>query len=957
MTIEKGNMKPWESYYGPNMGYVQEQYELFTQDPGAVTPAYRELFEQWGAPPMSGKGAETLSNSGNGQVASGSVDIQLLQKAVTAGKLVWNIRTYGHLAADIDPLGISEATDTSLLEPKHFQLNEEDLKALPASLIWEGADGQTTTGWDAIQRLRQIYTGPIAYEFSHVHEVQEREWLNRRAESRTSPAPLTQNERTALLERLVEAEQFEDFLHKTFVGQKRFSIEGNDVLVPMLDEAVRLMAEAGSSHILMGMAHRGRLNVLAHVLGKPYSKIFSEFHHAPNKDLVPSEGSTGINYGWTGDVKYHMGANRFVKDGETVQARLTLANNPSHLEYVNPVVQGFARAAQDDRREPGYPKQDVTKAATILMHGDAAFPGEGIVAETLNFKALPGYQNGGTIHIIVNNRLGFTTDSSDSRSTYYASDLAKGYEIPIVHVNADNPEACIAAIRMAAEYRNRFKKDFLIDLIGYRRYGHNETDDPETTQPLVYDKVKNHPTVSHLYQDMLKKESVIDDAFIASVRDGVADRLKEAYDQMKKNEVHEYYQRNISESEAVTITPTAVPLEQLRSINADLLKWPETFNVYPKLQRILQRRSTALNEGEKVDWSLAETLAFATILADGKPIRISGQDAERATFAHRNLVLHDATNGEKFCPLHHLPQAKASFAIYNSPLSEESVVGFEYGYNVYSPDTLVIWEAQFGDFANCAQVIFDQFVSAGRAKWSQKSSLVMLLPHANEGQGPEHTSARLERFLQLCAEDNMTVVNLSSASQYFHLLRRQASLTETEDARPLVMMSPKSLIRNPRVASPAVEFSEGKFELVLEQPGLGTKPDRVERIILCSGKVAIDLEDAIEKEKGDYSWLHIIRVEQLYPFPAEEIKRVLARFSQLKELVWVQEENKNMGAWTYMEPRLREIAPEGTTVRYEGRPEHASPSSGYQLVHSMEQQLIITASLKQTAKNNIPLGR
>ncbi|GAS80539.1 2-oxoglutarate dehydrogenase E1 component [Paenibacillus amylolyticus] len=957
MTIVEGNKKPWESYYGPNMGYVQEQYELFTQDPGSVTPAYRELFEQWGAPPMSGTDARTTSNFGNAQSASGNVDIQLLQKAVTAGKLVWNIRTYGHLAADIDPLGISEDTDTSLLEPQHFELNEEDLKALPASLIWEGADGQTATGWDAIQRLRQIYTGPMAYEFSHVHEVQEREWLNRRAESRTSPAPLTPKERKTLLERLVEVEQFEDYLHKTFVGQKRFSIEGNDVLVPMLDEAVRIMAEAGSSHILMGMAHRGRLNVLAHVLGKPYSKIFSEFHHAPNKDMVPSEGSTGINYGWTGDVKYHMGANRFVKDGETVQARLTLANNPSHLEYVNPVVQGFARAAQDDRRDPGYPKQDVTKAATILMHGDAAFPGEGIVAETLNFKALPGYQNGGTIHIIVNNRLGFTTDSSDSRSTYYASDLAKGYEIPIVHVNADNPEACIAAIRMAAEYRNRFKKDFLIDLIGYRRYGHNETDDPETTQPTVYDKVKNHPTVSHLYQDHLKQESVIDDASIASIRDGVMNKLKEAYDQMKKNEVHEYYQRKISEPEAVTITPTAVPLENLRSINADLLKWPENFNVYPKLQRILQRRSTSLNEGEKVDWSLAETLAFATILADGKPIRISGQDAERATFAHRNLVLHDSENGAKFCPLHHLPQARASFAIYNSPLSEESVVGFEYGYNVYSPDTLVIWEAQFGDFANCAQVIFDQFVSAGRAKWSQKSSLVMLLPHANEGQGPEHTSARLERFLQLCAEDNMTVANLSSASQYFHLLRRQASLTETEDARPLVMMSPKSLIRNPRVASPAVEFSEGKFELVLEQAGLGTQPDRVERIILCSGKMAIDLEDAFEKDKADWSWLHIIRVEQLYPFPAEEIKRVLARFSNVKELVWVQEENKNMGAWTYMEPRLREVAPEGTTVRYEGRPEHASPSSGYQLVHSMEQQQIITSALKQTTKNNIPLGR
>lgn len=962
MTMEDSSRQvPWQTYYGPNLGYVQDQYEKYVTDPGAVDPAYRELFDQWGEPPQTESADSVIDYKLHGPPATsaGSVDFNSLQKAVTAGKLVWNIREYGHLAANIDPLQLDSDPDTRLLDPASYGLTEQDLKAFPASLIWDGAPAGTLDGWEAIQRLREAYTGPIAYEFSHVHDEQERNWLNSHAESGWSSTEMSTEERKALLGRLVEVEQFEEFLHKTFVGQKRFSIEGNDVLVPVLDEIVRIMTNEGASHVLMGMAHRGRLNVLAHVLGKPYSKIFSEFHHSPNKDLIPSEGSTGINYGWTGDVKYHLGANRFVKDGEAVQARLTLANNPSHLEYVNPVVQGFARAAQEDRREPGYPKQDVNKAATIIMHGDAAFPGEGIVAESLNFSNLPGFRNGGTIHIIVNNRLGFTTESSDSRSTHYASDLAKGYEIPIVHVNADNPEACIAAARLAGAYRNRFKKDFLIDLIGYRRYGHNETDDPETTQPLVYRKVKNHPTVSRLYGKYLQQQGVVDEAFNTSLMETVQNRLKEAHEQVKSNPEEEpLREQKKADTEGRKKLRTAVPLKQLSEINQNLLKWPEPFHAYPKLDRILQRRKTALDQGEKVDWSLAETLAFATILADGKPIRMTGQDAERATFAHRNLVLHDPETGATHCPLHQLPQAKASFGIHNSPLSEASVLGFEYGYNVYSPETMVIWEAQFGDFANCAQVIFDQFISAGRAKWRQKSSLVMLMPHGSEGQGPEHTSARLERFLQLSAEENWTVANLSSASQYFHLLRRQAALGETEEARPLVMMSPKSLIRNNRVASPASEFTDGEFRPVLEQPGLGGSPERVERLVLCSGKISIDLEEALEKDKNaDYDRLHIIRVEQLYPFPEKEIRAILSRFRNVKELVWAQEEPKNMGAWTYMEPRLRGVAPKGASLRYAGRPDRSSPASGYQYVHSAEQQQIIQSALKQETKNNIPLGR
>lgn len=948
ITNKQHTSDPWQTYYGPNLGYVQEQYERYLNSPTSVDATFQHLFSLWGAPPMVAD-EETAPKAPTDRI---SWDRNLLKKGVDAGKLVWNIRAYGHLEADIDPLGIRPASDTTLLQPERYHLTKEDLKAFPSSLIWNSAPDDVTTGWDAILRLRELYTGTIAYEFSHVHEEEERNWLNRQAESPSNGLSL--DERTTLLERLHQVEQFEEFLHRTFVGQKRFSIEGNDVLVPMLDEMLRYMIDSGAKHILMGMAHRGRLNVLAHVLGKPYQNIFSEFHHSPNKKLIPSEGSTGINYGWTGDVKYHLGAKRLLKEGNELEARITLANNPSHLEFVNPVVEGYARAAQEDRGQPGYPQQDVNKAATVLIHGDAAFPGEGIVAETLNFTKLPGYQNGGTIHIIVNNNLGFTTESKDSRSTHYASDLAKGYEIPIVHVNADDPEACIAAIRMASEYRNRFKKDFLIDLVGYRRYGHNETDDPDTTQPLIYQKVRSHARVSNIYAAKLSKEGWITEQQSEQLKQGVMNRLKDAYDLMKRNDVQNAAQQSIAVlvPEAAQPVSTSVSIDILQEINVNLLKRPKGFNVYPKLQRILERRQSALNEGEKVDWGLAETLAFATILRDGKPIRISGQDVERATFAHRNLVLHDSESGATYCPLHELPQAKASFAIHNSPLSEASVLGFEYGYNVFSPETLVIWEAQYGDFSNCAQVIMDQFISAGRSKWTQNSSLIMLLPHGYEGQGPEHSSARLERFLQLGGDDNWTVANLTSASQYFHLLRRQAALTETEEARPLVIMSPKSLIRNPRVASPRSDFSEGSFRRILEQAGLGGNPEKVERLLLCSGKIAVELEEALDNEENKRpEWLHIARVEQLYPFPESELKDILGRLTNLKEIIWVQEEPKNMGAWRYIDPHIRAIAPNGVSVTYNGRPERSSTASGYQKVHTFEQQQIISLALRLEESN------
>ncbi|WP_027085747.1 2-oxoglutarate dehydrogenase E1 component [Cohnella panacarvi] len=945
----------WQQFYGPNLGYIQEQYEIYSNDPEAVSKAYRDLFAALGAPPRS----EALEAAAEARVSSGTLDTGSLKKAIAAGQLAWNIRAFGHLAADIDPLELNMKASANMIEPSTYGLTEADLRGLPPECVWEDAPYALANSWEAYRKLLEAYTGPIAFEFGHVHNEEEIKWLKKQAESKIPSKKLLASEKEALLRKLLEAEQFEDFLQRTFVGQKRFSVEGNEALIPLLDEIVHELINDGARNIVMGMAHRGRLNVLAHVLGKPYGNIFSEFHHSPNKNLIPSEGSIGINYGWTGDVKYHLGANRSIQTGETAETRLTMANNPSHLEYVNPVVAGFARAAQDDRSEPGFPTQNFDSAASIIMHGDAAFSGEGIVAETLNFNNLRGYSNGGTVHIIVNNRIGFTTESFDSRSTHYSSDVAKGYEIPIIHVNADEPEAVIAAARMASTYRTLFKKDFVIDLIGYRRYGHNETDDPETTQPLIYKKVKAHSPVAKLYADKLVREGTLTAEAAEAIKQDVLRKLKAAYDQVKSQEHKDPVHQTQPDANALASKPvTAVKADTLRKINKGLLSFPESFTVYPKLQRILERRSDALNDGEKVDWGHAETLAFASILADGTPIRLSGQDVERATFAHRNLVLHDPVTGEVFCPLHELPESKASFAIHNSPLSEAGVLGFEYGYNVYAPETMTIWEAQYGDFVNVAQVLIDQFISAGRSKWQQRSGLVMLLPHGYEGQGPEHSSARMERFLQLCGEENWTVAYLSSAAQYFHLLRHQAAILNTEAARPLVVMAPKSLIRNPHVASPASALSEGSFQPVLEQPGLGQHTKRVQRLVLCTGKVAIDLADELTKNTdADRDWLHVVRVEQLYPFPKAELQAIIDRYPELNEIVWAQEEPKNMGAWFYMEPRIREIAPAEATVSYIGRPERSSPASGFQQVHVLEQQYIVTQALVQKKKSVVKSGR
>ncbi|MBM7693356.1 2-oxoglutarate dehydrogenase E1 component [Peribacillus deserti] len=947
-NIRSMELNPWAGLSGPNLGYVLEQYDLFVQDPDSVGSDLKELFITWGSPEQAVQLNHIAGQAAAGQTKTAGVPLStdIMKKVMSAVQLAENIRAYGHLAANIYPLN-EVPKENDVIRLSNYDLTDEDLRKIPADLLSPYLPAHIKDGLEAIQYLKEAYSKTIAFQFHHVNDMEEKYWLNEMVESGRIFRDLTNEEKVGLYKRLSEVDSFEKFLHRTFVGQKRFSIEGLDTLVPVLDEIVSEAVQSGTQSINIAMAHRGRLSVLAHVLGKPYEVIFSEFQHAPNKELVPSEGSIGINFGWTGDVKYHLGADRQIKDESTVKARITLANNPSHLEFVGSIVEGFTRAAQDDRSEPGYPVQDDEKSLAIIIHGDAAFPGEGIVAETLNLSGLKGYKTGGTVHIITNNMIGFTTESEDSRSTKYASDLAKGYEIPIVHVNADDPEACIAAVELAYQYRKKFKKDFLIDLIGYRRFGHNEMDEPLVTNPQMYNLIHKHPVITEIYGKKLTDSGVLTQARAAEIKEQVDSRLKEAYskvDTKNKKEAPDDLVPPETVEHGLPRIDTSVSLDTLQQINSELVQWPKDFKIMKKLEKILTRRLDAFNENGKIDWAQAETLAFASILGDGTPIRITGQDSERGTFAHRHLVLHDYETGKKYSPLHTLSLAKSSFAIHNSPLTETAVLGFEYGYNIYSPETLVLWEAQYGDFANVAQVIFDQFIAAGRAKWGQKSGLVMLFPHGYEGQGPEHSSGRLERFLQLAAENNWTVANLSSAAQYFHILRRQAAILTMEEVRPLVIMAPKSLLRNPLTSSSPEDFTEGEFKAYIEEPLLGNNPEAVERIVFTTGKMSIDLSDSL-KDKKDMDWLHIIRLEEIYPFPFEEVQKFLKGFKNLKEIVWTQEEPKNMGAWSFVEPRLATAAPDGVQVSYYGRKRRSSPAEGDPMVHKKEQQRIIDTTL------------
>lgn len=919
------------AFYGPNAGYVLELYEQYLEDPASVTPRWQAYFAEF---------QPRFPVATNGHAAAAAVSPAAppvdLQKVVGAATLAGAIREYGHLDANIDPLQ-RPVVENPDLELATHRLTDADLRALPSMVVGGEVADSTANAYEAIERLRAIYTGSTGYDFDHVHLPAERAWLTEAVESQRFNQPLERSARRALLRRLTDVEAFERFLHQTYLGQKRFSIEGTDMLVPMLDEIVLAAAGDGVREVIFGMAHRGRLNVMTHVLGKPYQAIIAAFEGAKWR---PKQDENDPAQQFSGDVKYHLGA-RLLRgeQGHMVEVPLVLAPNPSHLEAVNPVVEGMVRASQDVTDKPGAPVRDNKASMAILIHGDAAFPGQGVVAETLNLSALPGYTTGGTIHIISNNQVGFTTLPSDSRSTRYAGDLAKGFEIPVVHVNADDPESCLSAVRMAIEYRDTFGKDFLIDLVGYRRWGHNEGDEPSFTQPEMYRIIEKRPTVRDLFAQQLLAAGEVEPGEADAMLQGALDHLAGIRRSVTDGTAH--LGEDVPPPPPLRGVDTGVPEETLRVYHRDLHAVPAGFVITPKLARQWERRAQILDAPDgKIDWAHAETLAFAAILAEGIPIRLTGQDSQRGTFSQRHLVLH-SIDGATYTPLTALPAAKASFAVYNSPLSEEAAVGFEYGYSVQAPERLVLWEGQFGDFANGAQVMIDQFISAARTKWRVEPSLVLLLPHGYEGQGPEHSSARLERYLQLHAQDNIRVVNATTSAQYFHLLRRQAALLQS-DPRPLIVMTPKSLLRNPAASAELKDFVSGSFRNVLDDT-INTDYADVTRLVLCSGKVAIDLDAS--PLRAETKQVAVARVEQLAPFPRIVLGKTLALYPNLQEIVWLQEEPKNMGAWTYIDPKLRELAPQ-VPVSYIGRPERASPAEGAADLHAAEQKRIVAAAFE-----------
>ena len=925
-----------------NAGYAGQLLEQYLENPSSVPPEWRALFERGdgdlaAALPGLGKLLEG-GNGGNGQIAApetrapapAEADEALLNAVAAAASLVRATRTHGHRAARLDPLGTEPSGDPSL-DPERLGLTPELQQRVPASILRTYVEGDTLA--DVLGRLRETYSGTIAYEIEHIDDHEQRMWLREAIETGRYRRPLSDDEQRRLLARLAEVEGFEAFLRRTFLGQKQFSLEGLDLLVPMLDESIELAAADGVGQIVIGMAHRGRLNVLTHVVGRPYDQILREFEGERTIDAV-----TAYPEGGTGDVKYHLGQ-RSTRTTPSGEVGVTLMANPSHLEFVDPVAEGRTRAEQTDRTHP-IALHDPSKALCILIHGDAAFPGEGVVAETLNLSDLPGYTTGGTLHLITNNQVGYTTDPSEGRSTFYSSDIAKGYDMPIVHVNADDPAAAVSAIRLALAYRRRFGRDVIVDLVGYRRFGHNEQDEPAYTQPLMAARIADHPSVFAQFADQLVADGVVTEAEVGELSEGVKARLKAAHEQLK-----ETFGQAIPAKSRDEIIPQAeqdevdtdVPAERLRELNAQLIQVPDGFTVHPKLLKQLERRIAAIDEGG-IDWGHAEGLAFASLITEAVPIRLTGQDSERGTFAQRHLMLHDARTGATYAPMQHLPGAGASFEVRNSPLSEAAALGFEYGYTTSASEALVLWEAQYGDFVNAAQVIIDQFIVAGLSKWRQTSGLTLLLPHGYEGSGPEHSSARLERFLQLAAQENITVVNPTTAAQYFHLLRRQA-LART--GRPLIVMTPKALLRLRGAAARLEELSDRAFQHLIDDPR--GRHAAARRLVLCSGKLYYDI--AGHELYGGAEDVAVARLEQLYPFPAQQARQLLAGYEGLDEVVWAQEEPQNMGAWRTIRHRIEEALPEGVTLRYVGRPWRASPSEGYPTAHLREQDRIVREAL------------
>lgn len=943
-------MVDWSEFTGPNAAYIQDLYERYQQDPNLVDSAARTFFAA-NPPPV----AENIPTSAR-------VETTDLVYAAAAVRLAQAIRWYGHWAARLDPLGAVPPGDPTL-DLAYYGLTEEILARLPASLIarksqQDHPDIVGKSALDMINHLREIYCGTVGHDYLQIRVAEHRAWLREAAETKRYSVQHTPIDSVRLLDRLTQVEVFEHFLQRSFPGKTRFSIEGLDTLVPLMDEIIASAAHAGIGNILIGMAHRGRLNVLAHVLQKPYRQILAEFKDPLRRANNQSNPDSGVQMptSWLGDVKYHAGAlYLFDEDNDpaTAPIHIHMAPNPSHLEAVNPVVAGMARAAGTVAAQRGPAVFDPSITLPIIIHGDAAFSGQGVVAETLNMHRLPGYTTGGTIHIIANNQLGFTTMPSESRSTLFASDVAKGYRIPVLHVNADDPEAVILAARTAYAWRAQFHRDFLIDLVGYRRLGHNEGDEPGFTQPKMYQVIQNHPTVRAIWAETLAARGEI-----------THEKAEERY-QAGLNALQKELETLIPEESllepipetpppgAARTTQTKADREMMLHIWESLLQLPEGFTIHPRLARVRQRRVdllTALraehNESAAeptLDWATAEELAIATILRDGTPVRLTGQDVERGTFSHRHAVMFDAKTGQRHIPLHQIPQANAAFEIFNSPLSEYAALGFEFGYNVQTPDRLVIWEAQYGDFINNAQTVIDEFIVSARDKWGQLPSLVLLLPHGQEGQGPDHSSARLERFLNLAAENNLRVAYPTTAANYFHLLRRQAALLEL-DPLPLVVMTPKSLLRNPLVASPFRDFYQGAWQPVIltetnhdagDSSNGASGFDAYETLVVCSGKLAVDLLADLQAR------LALARMEQIAPFPAQEFEQVLKNLPNLKQIVWAQEEPENMGAWDYVRPYLEKLLGDRASLKIIARMRSATPAEGSSAVYAYNQKQLI----------------
>ncbi|MCU0586777.1 MAG: 2-oxoglutarate dehydrogenase E1 component [Syntrophobacteraceae bacterium] len=891
-----------------NVELIDSLYQQWKSDPEGSPREWRAFFE----------GFEFAASSATGMGGVCSREDMLRQARVES--LIARHRELGHLLACLDPLETC-VLEHPLLSLESFGLGDEDLGHLFHVPSLAGA-GEQATLREIVDLLRDTYCHSVGVEYMHLQDPGEKRWLQERMEPARNRSRFSADEKRRILRLLSEAMQFDQFLHNKYLSQKRFSVQGAESMVPLLDGLVRHAAVDGCREVILGMSHRGRLNVQVNNLGKPMEAVFCEF-----EDSYDPESLVG-----SGDVKYHKGYLSDVTTPEGHPVRLLLVTNPSHLEAVDPVVEGIARARQerwDDR--------DTRRVLPVLMHGDAAFAGQGIVAETLNLSQLEGYRTGGTIHVVVNNQIGFTTLPEDARSTRYSTDIAKMLMVPIFHVHGEDPEAVLHVARLAWDYRVRFRKDVVIDLVCYRRYGHNEGDEPYFTQPRMYERIRHRPPVPELYGKVLVGEGVVTEGEVESARKDYLRNLEEAYKAAHEHTcpapVHGFYEswEGFGESHSPASVESGVDGERLIQLARQCVEVPDGFSVHPKLSRILGRRLESVEAGGPLDWATGEMLAFASLLAEGTAVRLSGQDSRRGTFSQRHTSLFDVKTGESFVPLDHLGEGAAPFFVYDSMLSESAVMGFEYGYALVSPQTLVLWEAQFGDFANNAQGIIDQFISSGEAKWQRLNGLTLLLPHGLEGQGPEHSSARLERFLQLCAGNNMQVCYPTTPAQYFHLLRRQV---KQPFRKPLIVMAPKSLLRHPRAVSSVQELSAGGFHEVLRDEAPVESPRRV---LLCSGKIHYDLA---EKRESTGSYGHVIlRLEQLYPRPDGALRQAVEPFREVKEWLWVQEEPQNMGAWSFVREWLQELT--GRKIVYVGRKASPSPATGYHGVHKLEQQEIL----------------